>query len=397
MINRLGGNVRTKRWASLALAGGTMAAALTISTTSANAAAATINVNVGGDAEVSGVIFEGMRFLAPAGFTVHKGDTVNFVFQGFHTATLLPVGENPIDWRAEHQAPLSGDYTLVVPDSDDGPTQFMLNNAAVLPSDPNCGTTTTPCAYDGKAVVNSGAPFAAQSFAATINANVGDTVWVVCLIHPDMQFPIKVVADAETTTTQAAVDAYETSQTAADHESAAALIPKLQTPSKHTTSSGNVVWDAFAGFDQDGYGLDGMFPKRLVIAKGERVRWHFSQLMGNIHTVTFPKSEAVSLSNQFGTPVCEADPTDTPPDAPPPAFCSSGPQNLEFHVPAQALLRAGTTKYDGTGFHSSGVEGPGTLGSSPFTLKFTKRSGKIGWKYACIIHGGMMRGKVVVK
>jgi len=389
--------VRITRWAGVAVAAATLAGVASLPGT-ATAAPATLAVQVGGDSEVNGIGFEGMRFLAPDNMTVHKGDTITFNFAGFHTATLLPDGESPDEWRAEHTAPLTGDYSLIVPDSDDGAGVFEFNPKAAFPSDPTCGTATSACAYDGKDLVNSGAPFSSNSFSVTINANAGSVVWVICLIHPDMAMRFSVVDDATTSTTQAEIDSYKTTATASDREAAAAILPHLQKPTKHKTASGKVVWDAFAGWDGDGYGLNGMFPSRLPIKKGDTVRWHFTQLMGNPHTVTFPRKQAVSLSGQFGTPMCEADPADTPPDAPPPAFCSSGPQNFELHIPAAALLPSGDHKYAGStsGLHSSGVEGAGALTKAAYDLKFTHTSHAKGFRYACIVHGGMMTGTVVV-
>jgi len=386
--------VRVKRWASLAVAVGTIAGVAALPATTAQAAATAYSIQVGGDAGVSGVGFEGMRFLAPPDFSVHKGDTITFNFAGFHTATLLPDDQqNPDTWRAQNQAGLGSPYSLVVPDSDDGPTQFEFNNAVVLQSDPSCGTATTPCDYAGNAVVNSGA--FNSSFTVTIDDNPGASLWVICLIHPDMAMHISVVPTGTAATDQAAIDTYKSQTLAADHESARALIPRLEKQTKHKTSSGLVVWDAFAGFDQDGYGLDGMFPHTLHIKKGQTVRWHFSQLMGNIHTVTFPKSTAVQLNGEFGVPVCEGATADTPPTSPNPPFCAD-PTTLELHAPAAALLAAGTHSYRGAGVRSSGVEGVGAPSMAPYDLKFTKLSSKKGYTYACIVHGGMMNGAVIV-
>ena len=387
--------MRIKRWASVAVAAGTLAGVAALPATTAQAAATAYNIHVGGDSAVSGVLFEGMRFLAPASLAVHKGDTITFTMDGFHTATLLPDTEqNPDTWRAQHQAGLTSDYSLIVPDGDDGATQFEFNNTAALPSDPTCGTATSPCNYDGKSIVNSGAPFASNSFTVTINDAPGASIWVICLIHPDMSMHISVVPDATTATTQAEIDSYRASTLAADHESAAALIPKLEKPT-HRTVGGKVVWDAYAGFDQDGYGLDGMFPSTLHVKKGQTVRWHFSQLMGNIHTVTFPKSQAKALNGQFGSPVCEGATADTPPTSPAPPFCTD-PTALELHVPGAALLPAGTHSYAGSGVRSSGVEGVGAPSMAPYDLRFTHVSNKKGFRYACIIHGVMMHGTVIV-
>jgi len=361
--------------------------------TAAQAAPATVNVTVGSDTPLGGTLFEGMRFLAPGPLKVHKGDTLNFVFRGFHTATLIPDTTSAVDWRQDHQGP-TGDYALVQPDSDDGAGQFQLNNADVLQSDPQCGTATTPCAYDGKTVVNSGA--FNNRFAVTVNDQPGSSFWVLCLIHGDMQMRVQVVPDSDPATTQNDINSYATRQLAADHEAALAAIPKLQQQTSHKAPSGTRVWDAYAGYDQDGWGLDGMFPSRLHITRGDRVRWHFTQLMGNIHTVTFPRATAVALSGQFGTPACEASPNDTPPTSQAPPFCTD-PTTLELHIPGQALLPGGTHSYDGTGFRSSGVAGPDGLTVSPYDLKFTHTSPKGGFRYACIIHGGMMSGRVFVK
>ena len=390
--------MRMKRWASLAVAVGTMAGVAALPATTAQAAATAYTVQVGADGSVSGVGFEGMRFFAPQNFAVHKGDTITFNFAGFHTATLLPDTEqNPDTWRAQHQAGVTSDYSLIVPDSDDSATQFAFGNAAVLPSDPTCGTATTPCAYDGKSVVNSGAPFAASSFTVTINDNPGASIWVLCLIHPDMSMHIQVVPDTTTATTQAEIDSYKTTALAADRESAAALIPKLEKPTHHKDANGKVVWDAYAGFDQAGYGLTGMFPKTLHIKKGQTVRWHFTQLMGNPHTVTFPKSQAVSLNGQFGVPMCEATGADTPPTSPNPPFCAD-PTALEIHIPGAAVLPTSSHSYAGSasGLRSSGVEGAGAPSMAPYDLRFTHVSNKKGFRYACIIHGGMMDGTVIV-
>ena len=91
--------MRGTRWARLGLVVGTLATAVGVPG-SANAAGATLSVAVGDVDEVSGVAFDGMRFYAPANLTVHTGDTIDFVFRGFHTATLIPVGESAEDWTS---------------------------------------------------------------------------------------------------------------------------------------------------------------------------------------------------------------------------------------------------------------------------------------------------------
>jgi len=390
---------RARVFAALA-AGGTAAALVMAPTTSAQAAAATLTINVGSGGTVNGVVLEGMRFDAPDTITVHRGDTLTFNFRGFHTATLLPKGVGADDWAMDHTG-AGGDYSLIQSDTDDPQPAFQLNPAVLFPSQQGCGSSAAPCTYDGANVVNSGVPIAAPAYSVTIDATPGSTFWVVCLVHAMMKMRVEVVPDSTTTTTQAQVNANESAVNAQQREEAAAIINKLQKPSHHKTASGKVVWDAYAGYDGDGWGLDGMFPKTLRIHKGDSVRWHFAQLLGNVHTVTFPRATAIALANKdFAgqNVVCEGASGDTPADAPPPTFCSSGPQNAEFVVRNIGILPQGGHKFFGakTGLRSSGVRGPEGLTSAPYDLKFMKHSSKKGFRYACAIHGAMMSGRVIV-
>lgn len=382
------------------LAGGTAAALVLVPATPGQAAASTLVINVGSGSTVHGVVLEGMRFGAPDMITVHRGDVLTFNFQGFHTATLAPAGVGADDWRMDHTGP-GGDYALIQSDADDPQPAFELNTKVLFPSAQGCGTTAAPCSYNGSAVVNSGVPIASPSFSVTVDANPNTTFWVLCVVHAMMQFRVAVVPNGTATTTQAQLDANESAVNARQREEAAAIINRLQKPTHHKTASGRVVWDAYAGYDGDGWGLNAMFPTTLRIHKGDRVRWHFAQLIGNVHTVTFPRSTALDLANKDFSGqnvVCENPAGDTPPDAPPPAFCSTGPQNAEFVIRATGILPQGGHKFFGTktGLRSSGVRGPDGLSLAPYDLRFVRTSPAKGFRYACAIHGAMMSGRVIV-
>jgi plastocyanin len=389
------------RWMAALAAGGTAAALVLAPATGAQAAATTLTINVGSGSTVHGVVLEGMRFGAPDTISVHRGDVLTFNFQGFHTATLIPAGIGAEDWRMDHTGP-GGDFALLQNDSHDPPPAFKFNKRVLFPSAPGCGSTTAPCHYNGTAVVNSGVPISAPTFSATVDALPGTTFWVVCIVHGMMEMRVKVVPDTTATTTQAQINADNSSVNAAQREEAAAVINRLQKPTHHKTASGHRVWDAYSGYDGDGWGLDGMFPTTLRIHKGDTVRWHFAQLLGNIHTVTFPRSTALSLANKdFAgqNVVCETPTGDTPPDAPPPTFCSSGAQNAKFVVRAIGVLPQGSHTFRGkkTGLRSSGVRGADAPSTAPYDLKFTKVSPKKGFRYACAVHGAMMSGTVIVR
>ena len=250
--------------------------------------------------------------------------------------------------------------------------------------------------------MNSGAPLGSPTFSVTVDATPGSSFWVLCIIHSMMQMRVKVVPNSEATTTQAQINGNAAAVNAQQRDEAAALINRLQKPTRHKTASGHFVWDAYAGYDGDGWALDGMFPTTLRINKGDRVRWHFAQLLGNVHTVTFPRSTAIALADKdFAgqNVVCETPTGDVPADAPPPSFCSSGFQNAEFAVRTIGVLPQGSHKFLGakTGLRSSGVRGPDGLTTASYDLKFTRVSPKKGFRYACAIHGAMMSGTVIVR
>ncbi len=391
---------RTRLTAAM-LAGGTAAALVLAPTAGAQAAGTALTINVGSGAKVHGVVLEGMRFGAPDTISVHRGDVLTFNFQGFHTATLIPAGVGADDWRLDHTGP-GGDYATLQSDADDPPPAFQFNPAVLFPSAQGCGTTSAPCSYKGTSVVNSGVPISAPTFSVTVDATPGTTFWVLCIIHSMMQMRVSVVPDSTATTTQAQLDSTESAVNAQQRDEAAAVINRLQKPTRHKTAAGRVVWDAYSGYDGDGWGLNAMFPTTLRIHKGDRVRWHFAQLLGNIHTVTFPRSTAIALANSDFSGqnvVCESPSGDTAPDAPPPAFCSSGPQNAEFVVRSTGVLTQGGHKYFGskTKLRSSGVRGPDGLTSRSYDLRFMRVSPKKGFRYACAVHGAMMSGTVIVR
>jgi len=370
-----------------------------VTTSSARAAGAqTLTIGVGGDRVVSGVTLEAMRFDAPT-INVHQGDTLTFQFRGFHTATAIPDNISAADWRAANQRP-GGPYSLLQPDSDDSPPAFQFNKAVLFGSDPTCGTSANPCSYNGSQLVNSGVPIQIHSFSITVNDHPGSTFWVLCMVHDMMQMQVNVVPNGTAATTQTAINNYDKSTAKSDNEQAAALIPKLEKQTSHKVGK-HKVWDAFAGYDGNGWGLDGMFPSKLHIRKGQSVRWHFAQLVGNLHTVTFPRKAAVNFANNDfsgNNMKCEGTSGDTAVNAPPPTFCTTGGVDaLELEIRAAIVAKQGTNKYGGHGLHSSGVRGTEAGIVAPYTLKFTHKSGKKGFAYACGIHGGMMSGHVIVK
>ena len=347
---------------------------------------------------------EGMRFYAPA-LNVEKGTSVGFNIQGFHTATLLPADTDVHGWVATNAGGIGKPYSLLAPDADDnteaggttGQPSLKANNAALLSSDPTCGTPDNPCDYDGSAVVNSGAPFGpGEPFSVTIDAQPGDVVWVVCLIHPHMRLKITVVATAAEATTQAAVDAFATSAKAQDLDWAQSTHTRLLTKqSSHVTADGKRVKDVYVGYDNHWTSLFGMYPRRVDLRKGQTARFHFDGLVYEDHTATFPLSKGKTVAGESFVPACDPDGDDgagpdNPPDLEAPPFCSD-PSQLEFDIQPEFAYTQGDGVFTGNSdFESSGVRGANATSAS-WDLKFTKTSGDTPFKYLCAIHP-FMRG-----
>lgn len=348
---------------------------------------------------------ESMRFL-PGTIDVHQGDTLHFTSQGFHTATMLPVGAGVVDWMdANATIGTSQPYALVQPNPDNGPNAYKFGNLAGFPTSSTCGGASQPaCSYDGTTVLNSGAPLFSNGIdlSATINASVGSSFWVVCLVHgPNMRMKVNVVASSSPASDPAALDKANKNALAQDNNSAAALTAKFsQKQTWHTAPNGHRVWDAWAGVDNRHVAVYGMFPHTLKISKGDTVQWHFDSLNFELHTVTFPLDKAKKIANSM-TPVCDPDGPgpgpDNPPDLMAPPFCSNVAQ-LELQFDNRFVPPQGDGNLSkGSELQSSGVRGAFTsTGDANYDLKFGATSSAQGFKYICMIHP-FMRGRVVVR
>ena len=349
---------------------------------------------------------DGMRFYAPP-LSVHTGDVITFVFEGFHTATLLPADTDSDAWVAANATGPDEPYAFAVPDPDEGPAGLKFNNNVVLPSSPDCGNALDPCPYSGSAVVNSGivdadnlnaAPF---RFSVRVDASAGNQVVVLCLIHLAMRLAISVVADSDPATTQAEIDAFAAQKVTRDARAADRLHRSLLEMSSQ--ARGGVV-QAYAGYDATHFALDRFYPRRIELRKGQRVQWNFDQLVFEDHTVTFPSKKAFEIAGNTFFPVCDPDgDAGALPDEPvnPDAttlddLCPGGASQVELETDPRFAPHAGdgvvTSRRD---FENSGIEGANVGVNDAHTLRFSKRS-DVPYTFICMIHP-FMQGKVVVR
>jgi plastocyanin len=368
---------------------------LLLPTTDALAAPKTFHVKVG--RFLRGAPAESMRFF-PETIRVHQGDILHFTSDGFHTATLLPVGSGPIEWLDRHAGP--GDpYAGFLRDRDDGPRAYVFSTAVALPTDPTCGGSgQSACSFDGSSVLNSGVPLTGPlDTAVSVDVAPGRTFYAVCLIHGAMMhMKVNVVANTKPRSDPDRIKAVNTAALAQDHDTAMALDAKFSGRRTWHRHNGTKVWDAWAGVDSSHIALYGMYPDKLKIARGQKVQWHFDELTFEDHTVSFPAATAYRVTSNSFVLVCEsASGQDDPPQLPGPPFCNN-PADLEIQFDNRFVKSIGDGSFARADFQNSGARGTTSpLGDRNYTLKFTKRSGDAPFQYICLIHP-FMRGRVRV-
>lgn len=355
---------------------------------------------------------ESMRFMAPS-LKVHKGDTLTFDFASFHTASLLPTDADYLAFRGANTNGINKPYSLLISDPDDTTVEGADTTRPAVKANPaaaftsiggspvTCGAAGEPCSYDGSEVVNSGLPLEGPTtFSVTIDANPGESFWVICFVHTHMFLRVSVVDDAVAATTQAEVDAAKESLAAFDEEWARETDAKLiNRRSSHITASGQKVYDVSVGQDSHFASLNGFYPKKTVVPKGATVRFHFNHLIYEDHTATMPKPGAFSLFEEFFTPMCDADgDTGADPDTPDPGTgppCGGNLDQLEVDITSRVFHGVGNSTFSGpSDLEHSGIRGA-QFGLTNFDVTFGARSSEKGWKFFCMLHP--MNGKVIVK
>jgi plastocyanin len=346
---------------------------------------------------------ESMRFF-PQRIRVHEGDILRFTSRGFHTATLLPIGQVPEQWVQDYARAPRGPWAFANRDPDD--RAFKANNAALLPTRFDCGDAGNPCEFDGSGsptggVLNSGLPInGPMNFHVEVDAEPGETFWVLCLVHQRMTMRVQVVPDAVPASDPGALEERRLEKVASDRSAAESLHARLSKRRSFHFEGGTKVYDAWAGFDTKHISLLAMYPQVLNVRKGEKVQWHFDTLFFEDHTVSFPKKKAARVASNSFVPGCDPDGDAGPgPDTPPndPDTICSNPSQVEFDIQRRFVMPRG----DGVvsnhhSYDSSGIVGGNfSFGEDQYTLRFSNPSRR-AYKYLCLIHP-FMQGRVNVR
>ena len=255
----------------------------------------------------------------PRTVKVRTGTDLQFINQGFHTFTVLPVGATPgPDWRTNGVAKDDTDDTALNPN---GTTKSEFNLPALLPTSLTCGSPATPCDFNGSSTVSSGAPLGPPSgpFVVHVSAAPG-LYFFVCRVHAGMSGKLNVVAADAAVPSAAAVSASVEKQVQHDLAGARIADQKANRDAITQNKDGSKTLHVTAGISSpDGkVALLEFFPRNLDAKPGDKVVFT-PKSPNEPHTVTFPGDLGTEM-----IPYCEDGSIDVP-FGPPDFNCNGGP------------------------------------------------------------------------
>jgi plastocyanin len=296
-------------------------------------------VQVGGDDEATAVVAQS---FFPSPRVIHAGDTVDFKFASLHTVTFN-AGQP--------------DLPAIVPGPNPGELMFGPGLFPAGPAGPNV-------TFDGKTQISSGAPLQGPEQAAfRVTFTAPGVYGYVCVLHPGMRGEVSVrEANAPLPETPAQSKARGQADLAALHQRMKAgkeMVAPAHAGSVHGVTAG--LGDAF------GVSALQFINGNVAVQRGDTVVWSNADPF-EIHTVTFTSG---AMPPEFG----ELRPQ------------PSGPPMIV--LPANVTGPVGGESYNGQGYVSSGILGPG----SGYALRFDAPAGS--YEYLCLVHP-FMKGTITV-
>ena len=400
--------MRTGRLLRLAAATGLVAGSLAIGVPPVGAAAAPPPLTIVADqpAAVPAGHLWGFNDFFPRSLTVHKGQTIQVLIEGFHTATFLPRGTSAAaDMRTNGIAAADADDTAPNPG---GQTHSEIRVPAILPTSMTCGTAKAPCSFTGASVVSSGAPAGtgpAAPFVVTINAPVG-VYTLLCRIHPGMTATLRVAPASAPVTNARALAANVKRQVAADVTEAMLAEKQGSRVTTSTLPDGHTLWIVNAGASDPArhVAILEFLPGTLSVKPGDLVTW-ISPGENEPHTVTFPgdlHTDQVALCEDATTGTdSPATPLHTPPQGPTDFACGTAPAGeIEFAPGNGVRTLADPTTVSDSGLLASDAERaslglPASAAFTSWTIGVSATAPAGTYTFVCQVHDGM-KGTLVV-
>ena len=302
---------RTSRHAWRRLLGGGSVVVLGLATalvpSPAHAATAATYVIGVGAAPPAGQNIEYTDFFPRSGINVHNGDVLDLRVPAgastddTHIPALLPQNETV------QQAFADPANAIIIPDSDEPGSPPLQNFALFSGTFPpagsgapgQCGDQTTPCVYNGTALLNAGGVSPGSDWFVKISMATGFTgsITAVDFGHPitDPTAAIAVVADSAATSTQAQLDSAAASQYQADNAEAASATAAANKDTVTSNADGTHNHSVMVGASSPHTEVMQMLPSTIHVHPGDTVTWNYGGT-SEPHTVGFPagvQSEAV--------------------------------------------------------------------------------------------------------
>jgi plastocyanin len=289
--------------------------------------------------------------------TIHAGDTVQWINNGFHTIDIPKAGGKDLPLFVPG-APVSG-----VKDAAGNPLWFN-GKVPSLGFNPTLFAASGGSTYDGSARIDSGLPLGPPAPFKVTFTKAG-TYRYFCDVHPGMVGYV-VVKSAGKPIPSARQDA---KTVRAQVDAAIAAAHKLA----KTKFVANRVSLGLSG--PGGLEFFGMFPARLKVKRGAVVTFSTPVGTRETHTATFgPKAYLTGLQTAFGGPA---------------------PPQIGFYpsAPGQPIPLGPTTH--GNGFANTGAldRDPGTPLPATGRIRFLKAG---TYRFVCLIHNNMS-GTIIVK
>ncbi|MDQ6794304.1 MAG: hypothetical protein M3067_05725 [Chloroflexota bacterium] len=396
-----------RRFLAVLLAAGLLIAVSAFTATGAAAKTSPLTITADRASAIPAGHNWGFNDFFPRTISVHRGATIAFSIQGFHTATLLPAGMSPTTARMT--------MGIAKADPDDttpnvnGSSHVTENLGGLVPMPGGCGSAAHPCPFNGSAPVSSGAPLGGPGafplFRVNVTAPVGFYRFA-CLIHPKMEGWLAVVPAEFHATTAAELAASVHAQILQDRRAGFVAEAAANHPRSHLNSDGTRTWTAAAGTSSpDGHvAINEMLPRTLAIHKGDNVIW-VSRGVNEPHTITFPTDlhtePAVLCEPVVGTTDTPATPKHIPPTGPQDFKCAAPTDVLEFESDGGNGVNHVTSKstVSDSGLIASsqliaGFGLPSTAASATWRISFAGAS-RTTYHFVCQIHFGMA-GTIVV-
>ena len=286
--------------------------------------------------------------------TIHKGDKVKWVMNGFHTITFAPKGEEPGLVVPDPTTPITG-----VNDAAGNP--FWFNGNPTLGFNPLVALKQGGKKYSSTELLNSGLPLApGPPPPYTLRFTKKGTFNYFCVVHPGMVAKVHVLGAG------AKVPSAAQDKKAAKREQKATLQRVQRLTSGLGTEDLQLTMQA--GNDKtSGATVFKFFPSNPTFKVGDTVTLQMAPSSTEVHTFTFGNEQSNTALGDFlvGQTI---DPRGGYPSEPPPAG-----------VPSV------TTSMHGDGFYNSGLLDNATASPLPSSTKVT--FGAAGtYQLICLVH-----------